>query len=55
MDSELRYEEHIKEAATRGLLAAMCLRRLKILTPGKHMRTLYDALKRHESDILVQL
>ncbi|KAF4334758.1 endonuclease exonuclease phosphatase [Fusarium beomiforme] len=33
MDSELRYEEHIKEAATRGLRAAMCLRRLKMLTP----------------------
>jgi hypothetical protein len=33
MDSELRYEEHIKEAATRGLRAAMCIRRLKMLTP----------------------
>jgi hypothetical protein len=33
MDSESRYEEHIKEAATRGLRAAMCLRRLKMLTP----------------------
>jgi hypothetical protein len=33
MDSELRYEEHMKEAATRGLRAAMCLRRLKMLTP----------------------
>ena len=33
MDSELRYEEHIKEAATRGLRAAMGLRRLKMLTP----------------------
>jgi hypothetical protein len=33
MDSELRYEEHIKKAATRGLRAAMCLRRLKMLTP----------------------
>ncbi|KAL9570493.1 hypothetical protein ACKAV7_005381, partial [Fusarium commune] len=33
MDSELRYEEHVKEAATRGLRAAMCLRRLKMLTP----------------------
>ncbi|KAF4969198.1 hypothetical protein FSARC_3528 [Fusarium sarcochroum] len=33
MDSELRYEEHIKEAATRGLRAAMCLWRLKMLMP----------------------
>ncbi|KAG6996291.1 RNA-directed DNA polymerase from mobile element jockey [Fusarium oxysporum f. sp. conglutinans] len=33
MDPELRYEEHIKEAATRGLRAAMCLRRLKMLMP----------------------
>ncbi|KAJ0126277.1 Uncharacterized protein HZ326_30618 [Fusarium oxysporum f. sp. albedinis] len=33
MDSELRYEEHMKEAATRGLRAAICLRRLKMLTP----------------------
>ncbi|KAI7758835.1 hypothetical protein LZL87_013818 [Fusarium oxysporum] len=33
MDSELRYKEHVKEAATRGLRAAMCLRRLKLLTP----------------------
>jgi hypothetical protein len=33
MDSELRYEEHMATAATRGLRAAMCLRRLKMLTP----------------------
>jgi hypothetical protein len=33
MDSELRYEEHMAKAATRGLRAAMCLRRLKMLTP----------------------
>jgi hypothetical protein len=33
MDSELRYEEHMAKAAARGLRAAMCLRRLKMLTP----------------------
>jgi hypothetical protein len=30
-------------------------KRLDKALPGKHTRTLYDALKRHESDILVQL
>jgi hypothetical protein len=33
MDSELRYEEHMAKAAIRGLRAAMCLRRLKMLNP----------------------
>jgi hypothetical protein len=42
MDSELRYEEHIKEAATRGLRAAMCLRRLRMLTP-RTVRQLFIA------------
>jgi hypothetical protein len=30
-------------------------KRLDKALPGKHTRTLYDALKRRESDILVQL
>ncbi|KAI8401336.1 hypothetical protein FOFC_18205 [Fusarium oxysporum] len=30
-------------------------KRLHKALPGKHTRMLYDALKRHESDILVQL
>jgi hypothetical protein len=30
MDLELRYEEHMAKAATRGLRAAMCLRKLKV-------------------------
>jgi riboflavin biosynthesis pyrimidine reductase len=30
MNSELRYEEHMAKAATRGLPAAMCLQRLKM-------------------------
>lgn len=33
MDSELRYEEHMKDAATWGLRAAIYLRSLKVLTP----------------------
>lgn len=33
MDSQLRYREHMAKAATRGLRAAMCLRRLKMVTP----------------------
>lgn len=33
MDAELRYKEHMANAATKGLAAAMCLRRLKMLPP----------------------
>jgi hypothetical protein len=33
MDAELRYKDHVANAATRGLEAAMCLRRLKMLPP----------------------
>jgi hypothetical protein len=42
IDSELRYEEHIKEAATPGLRAAICLRRLRMLTP-RTVRQLFIA------------
>ena len=34
MDSELRYRKHIANAATRGLNAALALRRLKMLSPS---------------------
>ena len=34
MDSELRYREHIASAATRGLNAALALKRLKMLSPA---------------------
>ena len=33
MDSELRYKEHIAKASTRGLHAAMALKRLSGLSP----------------------
>ncbi|KAM6514322.1 hypothetical protein FALCPG4_18909 [Fusarium falciforme] len=33
MDAKLRYKEHMARAATKGLSAAMCLRRLKMLSP----------------------
>ncbi|KAL3704532.1 hypothetical protein TMatcc_008203 [Talaromyces marneffei ATCC 18224] len=33
MDSQLRFEKHIANAATKGLAAAMALRRLKIISP----------------------
>jgi hypothetical protein len=33
MDAKLRFKKHMAEAATRGLAAAMCLRRLKMLSP----------------------
>jgi hypothetical protein len=34
MDSELRYRKHIAKAATKGLKAALALRRLKMLSPS---------------------
>jgi hypothetical protein len=33
MDSQLRFKEHIVNAATKGLTAAMALRRLKMISP----------------------
>ena len=33
MDAKLRYKEHMARAAAKGLSAAMCLRRLKMLSP----------------------
>ncbi|KAM6505284.1 hypothetical protein FSOLCH5_15485 [Fusarium solani] len=33
MDTKLRFKKHMAEAATKGLSAAMCLRRLKMLSP----------------------
>ncbi|KAJ3455754.1 hypothetical protein MRS44_017236 [Fusarium solani] len=33
MDGKLRYKEHMARAAAKGLSAAMCLRRLKMLSP----------------------
>ncbi|EEA25303.1 reverse transcriptase, putative [Talaromyces marneffei ATCC 18224] len=33
MDSQLRFEKHIANAATKGLIAAMALRRLKMISP----------------------
>lgn len=33
MDADLRYKEHLARAAAKGLTAAMCLRRLKMLSP----------------------
>lgn len=33
MDAKLRFKKHMAEAATKGLTAAMCLRRLKMLSP----------------------
>lgn len=34
MDSELRYKQHIANAATKGLRAAMALRRLRMVSPS---------------------
>ena len=34
MDTELRYKQHIANAATKGLLAAMALRRLRMISPS---------------------
>jgi hypothetical protein len=34
MDSKLRYKEHIASAATKGLLAAMALKRLRMVSPS---------------------
>jgi hypothetical protein len=34
MDSELRYAQHIGKAATKGLLAAMALKRLRLVSPS---------------------
>jgi hypothetical protein len=42
MDVGLRYQEHMAAAAARGLTAAMCLRRLKMLSP-KVARQLFVA------------
>jgi hypothetical protein len=42
MDSELRYKEHIAKAATKGLNAAMALRRLNGLSPAT-ARRLFEA------------
>ncbi|KAJ3453213.1 hypothetical protein MRS44_018868 [Fusarium solani] len=33
MDAKLRFKKHMAEAATKGLSVAMCLRRLKMLSP----------------------
>lgn len=33
MDAKLRFKKHMAEAATKGLMAAICLRRLKMLSP----------------------
>ncbi|RKK97848.1 hypothetical protein BFJ70_g17589, partial [Fusarium oxysporum] len=42
MDAGLRFKKHMAEAATRGLTAAMCLRRLRMLSPRK-VRQLFTA------------
>lgn len=42
MDSQLRYREHINRASTRGLRAAMALKRLRNLSP-RTARMLYEA------------
>ena len=34
MDTELRYRQHIANAATKGLLAVMALRRLRMISPS---------------------
>jgi hypothetical protein len=34
MDSKLRYKQHIASAATKGLLAAIALKRLRIVSPS---------------------
>jgi hypothetical protein len=43
MDSELRYKQHIANAATKGLKAAMALRRLRIISPST-ARQLFEAI-----------
>ncbi|RKK10846.1 hypothetical protein BFJ65_g14842 [Fusarium oxysporum f. sp. cepae] len=42
MDAGLRFKKHMAEAATRGLKAAMCLRRLRMLSP-RTARQLFTA------------
>ena len=42
MDSELRFRQHIARASTRGLAAAMALRRLRYLSPST-ARRLFEA------------
>ena len=42
MDSELRYKEHLAKAASRGLMAAMALRRLRMVSPST-ARQLFSA------------
>ncbi|KAF4415370.1 reverse transcriptase [Fusarium acutatum] len=42
MDAGLRFKKHIAEAATRGLTAAICLRRLRMLSP-RTARQLFTA------------
>ena len=42
MDSRLRYKEHMARAAAKGLSAAMCLKRLKMLPP-RAARQLFTA------------
>ena len=42
MDSQLRYKQHIARAATKGLQAAMALRRLKMISP-RTARQLFEA------------
>ncbi|KAH7472001.1 hypothetical protein FOMA001_g13208 [Fusarium oxysporum f. sp. matthiolae] len=42
MDAGLRFKKHMAEAATRGLTAAMCLRRLRMLSP-RTARQLFTA------------
>jgi hypothetical protein len=34
MDSELRYKQHVASAATKGLTAAIALRRLRMVSPS---------------------
>ena len=42
MDTQLRYKEHISSASSKGLMAAMALRRLGAVTPAT-ARRLYEA------------
>ncbi|RKK31995.1 hypothetical protein BFJ69_g18777, partial [Fusarium oxysporum] len=42
MDAGLRFKKHMAEAATRGLTAAICLRRLRMLSP-RTARQLFTA------------
>lgn len=43
VDGKLRYKEHMARAAAKGLSAAMCLRRLKMLSP-QTARQLFTAM-----------